>query len=59
MAVPKRKVSRSKRDMRRAHQKVAAPNPSSCPQCQEPMLPHHACQSCGFYKGRTAIKIEE
>lgn len=56
MAVPKRKKSKSKRDKRRTHQKIAAPSLVSCPQCGEARLPHHACPSCGTYKGRTVIE---
>ena len=38
MAVPKRRTSRSKRNMRRAnHDKVAAPNIIPCPNCGEPV----------------------
>jgi large subunit ribosomal protein L32 len=59
MPVPKRKTSKSKRDMRRTHQKLAAPNLASCPQCGEAVQPHHACPSCGTYKGRTVIETEE
>lgn len=59
MAVPKRKKSKSKRDMRRTHQKAAAPALSTCPQCGEATLPHHACPSCGTYKGRTVTETEE
>ncbi len=59
MAVPKRKKSKSKRNKRRTHQKVAVPNLTRCPQCGEARLPHHACPSCGTYKGRTVIEIEE
>jgi len=59
MAVPKRKKSKSRRDKRRTHQKASAPNLTSCPQCGEARLPHHACPSCGTYKGRTVIEIEE
>ena len=58
MAVPKRKKSKSKRDKRRTHQKIAGPNLTSCPQCGDPRLPHHACPSCGTYKGRTVIETE-
>ncbi len=58
MAVPKRKKSKSKRDKRRTHQKIAGPNLTSCPQCGDARLPHHACPSCGTYKGRTVIEIE-
>jgi len=59
MAVPKRKVSKSRRDKRRTHQKVAAPNLSICPQCKETKLSHHVCPNCGTYKGRTVIEPEE
>jgi large subunit ribosomal protein L32 len=46
-----------KRDQRRAqHDKVAAPNVAPCPNCGDVMLPHRACPSCGFYKGRQVIK---
>ncbi|MEA1947960.1 MAG: 50S ribosomal protein L32 [Thermodesulfobacteriota bacterium] len=58
MAVPKRKKSKSKRDKRRTHQKIAGPNLTSCPQCGDARLPHHACPSCGTYKGRTVIETE-
>ena len=59
MAVPKRKKSKSKRDKRRTHQKAVAPGLSVCPQCGEATLPHHACPSCGTYKGRTVTETEE
>ena len=59
MALPKRKKSKSRRDKRRTHQKTDAPNLSSCPECGEAKLPHHACPSCGYYKGRKAVETEE
>jgi large subunit ribosomal protein L32 len=53
VAVPKRKTSRSKRDMRRAHHdKVTAPNVIPCPSCGDMMLPHRVCPACGHYKGK-------
>jgi large subunit ribosomal protein L32 len=58
MAVPKRKKSKSRRDKRRTHQKTSALNLTSCPQCGDSRLPHHACPSCGTYKGRTVIDVE-
>jgi large subunit ribosomal protein L32 len=59
MPVPKRKTSKSKRDKRRTHQKLTAPNLGTCPQCGEAVQPHHVCPSCGTYKGRTIIETEE
>ncbi|MEA2039342.1 MAG: 50S ribosomal protein L32 [Thermodesulfobacteriota bacterium] len=59
MAVPKKKRSKSKRGMRRSHDSVKTPNLAVCPQCHEPVLPHHVCLGCGTYRGRTIIKTEE
>jgi large subunit ribosomal protein L32 len=57
MALPQTKRSRSKRGMRRAHDHVAVPNVIYCG-CGEPALPHRVCPSCGTYKGRQYLKIE-
>lgn len=59
MAVPKRKTSPSKRDMRRAqHDKVVPVQLASCENCGEATLPHRACAACGHYKGRQAIPVK-
>jgi large subunit ribosomal protein L32 len=53
VAVPKRRKSSSKRDMRRAqHDKVVAPNVVPCPNCSAPMISHRVSPACGQYKGR-------
>jgi large subunit ribosomal protein L32 len=59
MAVPKKKTSKSKRDMRRAHDGLPVPGISLCPQCKEPKLPHRVCEVCGTYKGKTVIQTAE
>ncbi len=57
MAVPKRRTTRSKRDMRRAnHDKVTAPTIIPCPACAEAMVPHRVCGACGYYKGVEIMK---
>ncbi|MBQ5320740.1 MAG: 50S ribosomal protein L32 [Oscillospiraceae bacterium] len=57
MAVPKRKVSRARRDKRRSNVwKLPAPALSKCPQCGEYKAPHTVCGSCGYYKGVEVIK---
>ncbi len=28
------------------------------PECGKPVLPHHVCPACGFYKGRKAIEVK-
>ena len=59
MAVPKNKVSKARRDIRRANWKLTAPNLVECPQCHELKLPHRVCPSCGQYKGKEVIKVED
>jgi large subunit ribosomal protein L32 len=58
MPVPKKRVSRTRRDKRRTHHKVTPVNVVSCPHCDEPMMPHRICPSCGFYKERSVVQIE-
>lgn len=57
MAVPKRRKSRSKRDMRKAHwvRSLAVPQLTTCPNCGAAKLPHRICAACGHYKGRQII----
>lgn len=58
MAQPKKRTSRSRKGMRRAHDHVAVPNVVYC-ECGEPVLPHRACNACGNYKGRQVLKRED
>ena len=59
MAVPKQKTSKARRDKRRAHDHLSAPAASTCPQCNAPKVPHRVCASCGTYKGRTIIEVDD
>lgn len=60
MANPKHRHSKSRRDKRRTQkQKLMAPNLTVCPQCQEVKQPHHACMSCGTYKGREILTVQQ
>jgi len=55
VALPKRKKSISKKNMRRSHHRLTLPSLSLCPKCGEHQLPHHVCPHCGFYKGRLVL----
>ena len=50
MAVPKRRLSKCRRDRRRANWKLEAPGYVACPQCHEPKMPHRVCPICGVGK---------
>ena len=52
MAVPKKKVTKSRRNMRRSHHALKAVNLVECPSCGELKKPHNVCPSCGSYNGR-------
>ena len=58
MAVPKKRASRRRRDMRRAHdhlQFTAAVE--SCPECGALKLRHRVCADCGTYRGRKVFAV--
>ena len=56
MAVPKKKTSKSRRNMRRSHHALKHVNLSECPNCGETKQPHHVCPACGHYDGREVIE---
>jgi large subunit ribosomal protein L32 len=58
MAVPKRKTSPSKRNMRRSHHKLVPVAHVECPNCGEQRRPHHVCAACGHYDGREIAKAK-
>ncbi|HWY61828.1 MAG TPA: 50S ribosomal protein L32 [Rhizomicrobium sp.] len=58
MAVPKRKTSPSRRNMRRSHHALAVPAHADCPKCGEPKRPHHVCGACGHYSDREVVKAK-
>lgn len=60
MAVPKRKVSRTRRDKRRSSVwKLTQPAFTICSHCGKLMVPHRVCGSCGFYRDREIVNMEK
>ncbi len=57
MANPKRKISRSKRDKRRANwfDDMKSNQLVKCDHCGEQKMPHRACPSCGYYNGKSVF----
>jgi large subunit ribosomal protein L32 len=54
---PKRKLSKGRRDRRRAHDALVAVSLVACSNCGEMRLPHTVCPSCGYYQGREVLEI--
>ncbi len=59
MAVPKRKVSKMKKRMRKAANRYQGVEANFCTACKAPVMPHRVCGSCGIYKGKQVINVSE
>ncbi|MEX0940595.1 MAG: 50S ribosomal protein L32 [Candidatus Babeliales bacterium] len=61
MPVPKRKVSKSRRDKRSANKGIREDKTTvaHCTNCEKPLLPHQACRECGYYKGAKVLKTKD
>lgn len=57
MAVPKRKVSPSRRGMRRSHDALKVEAFGECSNCGELKRPHNLCNHCGHYNGREIVAV--
>lgn len=59
MAVPKKKTSKSKRDMRRSHHALKTTNWVEDASTGEPGRRHHVDLKTGMYKGRQVIEARD
>ena len=57
--LPKRKLSKGRRDRRRAQDSLESLNLTQCSNCGEMRLPHTVCPNCGHYKGREVIAVSK
>lgn len=57
--LPKRKLSKGRRDRRRAHDAIGTPQLVTCSHCKAMMLPHRVCPQCGYYKGRQVLNLDD
>ena len=56
MPHPKHKISKSRRDKRRTHDKLTPSQTMKCSNCGAPTLYHRVCAGCGYYRGKLAIE---
>ena len=59
MAVPFRKVSKTRGRKRRTHYVIDAKTTVRCPKCGEMIKPHRVCPKCGTYKNKEVVKTAE
>lgn len=55
MAVPQRRISKTRKRMRRTHFKLNAVGLVTCPKCGAMIKSHHVCPKCGYYDGNVAV----
>ena len=59
MAVPFRKVSKTRGRKRRTHYKISENTTTTCPKCGEAVRPHRVCKNCGTYKGEQVVETKK
>ncbi len=59
MAVPFRKVSKTRKRLRRSHNALAAVGTTVCKECGAVIKPHRVCKECGSYKGKKVVSEKE
>ena len=52
MAVPQRRISKTRKRLRRTHFKLDVSDIVTCPQCGAMIKAHHVCPKCGYYAGK-------
>lgn len=58
--LPKRKLSRGRRDRRRASAyRLELPEMTRCPQCGEAVLAYHVCPHCGTYRRVKVLDLKD
>ena len=59
MPNPKKKLTRSRRDMRRSqNSKLEIKELRPCPNCGELGQPHRVCGICGYYDGKMEVAVK-
>ena len=55
MAVPQRRISKTRKRLRRTHFKLNVTGLVTCPHCGAMIKAHHVCPKCGYYAGKAVI----
>lgn len=57
--LPKRKISKSRRNRRRAHDALSLRHLVMCESCGDYHVAHRVCPKCGSYNGETVVEIDD
>ena len=58
MAVPKRRTSKYRKNIRRSHLAITPKAQIRCGNCGYAVIPHRVCPQCGHYRGRNVLHLE-
>jgi len=58
VALPKKKISSSRRGQRRSHDHIKPLPMMNCPQCRQRKPTHMVCPSCGTYNGIDILRLD-
>ena len=56
MPNPKWRFSKTRTRKRRTHDKLDMPQLATCGNCGSPVLYHHVCPECGYYRGKQVVE---
>jgi large subunit ribosomal protein L32 len=59
MAVPKRKISKTRRDKRRSHHRAESNTLVPCVHCKQMKVAHRVCPHCGYYAGVEVVEQKD
>lgn len=59
MAVPFRRTSKTKKRMRRTHQKLEVEGLVACSNCGATIKAHNICPQCGYYDGKKVLTTKK
>ena len=57
MIAPKGKISKARRNSRKANWKMTTPSLVECPHCHELKASHRVCPKCGYYDGKQVVDV--
>jgi large subunit ribosomal protein L32 len=58
MACPQKKISKARKNKRRAHHARTEVSLARCKRCGAACRPHAVCSNCGHYRGNPVIDLE-
>lgn len=57
MAVPQRRISKTRKRLRRSHFKLEVTGLVACPHCGAMIRSHRVCPKCGYYGGKEVLYV--